>query len=181
MKKLFILLTILVSCVVAQAQWSVGLDARIAPWNTDNRNYGTDIVVNYQLNAGGLFVLPSAGLFYKCLKEEDMYLGLNGPSPHTYSKNGYQTGFDVGIFIGKEFSLGPGALGIFTGPRYGYAFISDVCDPVNRNSLDWRIGVSYRIWKITASVKCDIGCLKYASYYNHRQVSTLAIGVAYNL
>ena len=54
------------------------------------------------------------------------------------------------------------------------------------NSLDWRVGLSYSIWKITASVKCDIGLLRQMKHprtggYDDKQVPVLGIGIAYNL
>lgn len=197
MKKLFILLTLLVSCVAAQAQWSVGLDARIAPWGNDQKNMGTDIVANYKLPVGGFFIMTSVGFFYQKYTQnrnvEYYYVDkrVQGQSSRDDIKYdfGYRSGIDLTCVIGKSFSLGTGDFAIFTGPRYAYAYAekpdeSAFCNHL-QNSFDLRVGASYTLWKITASAKCDIGLLRYlkqdnAGDYNDRQVPILAIGVAYN-
>ena len=101
MKKLFILLTILVSCIAAQAQWSVGLDARIAPWGSDNKKHmGTDITLNYRLPVSSFYVMPSVGLFYTNFFEEADWDG-----GKCYGNSGYQTGFDFALVVGKSFGV----------------------------------------------------------------------------
>lgn len=187
MKKLFILLTLLVSCVAAQAQWSVGLDACIAPWGSDNKKHmGTDITLNYRLPVSSFYVMPSVGLFYTNFFEEADWDG-----GKCYGNSGYQTGFDFALVVGKSFGVGIGKLSVFTGPRYAYAFASKSnigADYVPHN-FDWRIGVDYSISKFTISAKIDIATLKllkdeeYAfgiRKYSEHQVPTLAVGLAYH-
>lgn len=180
MKKFLIVCAIFGSFIAAQAQWSVGLDARLAPWGEVRKNAGTDIVVNYKFNMRYFFVMPSAGLFY----QNFYYDGINWiPSPPAGCKEkGYRTGFDITAVIGKDFKVGPGSLGLFTGPRYCYAFAQQKVSPegFEPNNLDWRIGASYSIWKITASAKVDFACLKLNKAFNDHPVPVLAIGLAYN-
>lgn len=185
MKKLLVFFVLLSSWAMAQAQWSVGLDARLAPWGDGRNNAGSDLVINYKLPVAGFFVMPSAGLFYKKYIYKIEWVGYNPSSPTDYKvpykTYGYQTGFDLACVVGKGFNLGVGELAFFTGPRYAYAFArSDQAADFNRNSFDWRIGASYSIWKFTASAKVDIACLKFRKGYDEHQVPVLAIGLAYN-
>ncbi len=128
MKKvaLFALSFLLFAIVGAKAQMSVELDARLAPWGGDMReNMGTDVVLNYKLSVADTYVMPSAGMFYKKYTKEigwEYIIPGGGPYNPPYKTYGYQTGFDFTVVIGKDFKLGVGKLGFFTGPRYSYAF-----------------------------------------------------------
>ncbi len=124
--------------------------------------------------------MPSVGLFYQSFCYDDIIWVPCAP-PGCKDK-GYRTGFDITAVIGKDFKVGPGSLGLFTGPRYGYAFAQQKVSPegFEPNNLDWRIGASYSMWKITASAKVDIACLKFRKGYDEHQVPVLAIGLAYN-
>jgi len=189
MKRFILILTVTFAFLAANAQWSVGLDARFAPCNDVRQNVGTDITLNYQLNFGNLFVTPSIGFFYQKYTNSTYEITGGGSFPHN---QGYRTGIDISAVAGLLFKLGIGKLGFFTGPRYGYAFASkkefdsSLFADYLPNSFDWRIGASYKIWKITASTKFDIACLKfkkkdsrgYSSDYN--QASSIAIGLAYD-
>ena len=196
MKKIIALLAFVVSWAVAQAQWSVEVDARIAPWGYNRANLGTDIVASYKLPVGGFYIAPSAGIFYKNFYQRTDYCG--GPN---YSHWGYQTGVDVAVVAGKGFKVGAGTFSVFTGPRYGYAFASKCHLQTDfvPHSLDWRVGVDYSFGKFTVSAKCDIAMLKYQkdairSWYNRqeeryedyiykydkRHVPALVLGIAYN-
>jgi len=190
MKKVVLLgLIAIFSSMAGFAQWSVGLDARLAPWCNERQNYGTDIVVNYQLPIGSFFIMPSAGLFYQRFPEEGFWIVGNYGQKPDIKNEGYRTGFDLTCVFGKQFNLGAGKAAIFTGPRYAYAFAShpefEEFDPYLQNTFDWRIGVSYSIWKITVSAKADISCLRMYKRElmvddPHKQPTTLAFGVAYN-
>ena len=196
MKKIFALLVFVVSWAAAQAQWSVEVDARIAPWGGERANLGTDIVASYKLPVGGFYIAPSAGIFYKNYYQSTEYYG--GPN---YPHWGYQTCVDVAVVAGKGFKLGSGMFSVFTGPRYGYAFASKchLQSDFVPHSLDWRLGVDYSFSKFTVSAKCDIAMLKYQKdtirsrynrqeeryedyicKYDERQVSVLVVGLAYN-
>ena len=185
MKKFIVFTVLLLSWVAAQAQWSVGVDARIAPWGQERKNAGTDIMVSYKIPVKSFYVMPSVGLFYKKYYEE------LDCDPSWYVKHGYQTGFDLTVVAGKSFGLGIGTLSVFTGPRYAYAYASrsHVFTDFIPNSFDWRIGVDYTFSKFTVSAKCDIATLKFQkdsdtpyhkAKYTEHQVPALAIGLAYN-
>lgn len=197
MKKLIVLITCLIMCVVVKAQWSVGFDARIAPWGDDQKNMGTDIVLNYNFGLkNNFFLMPSVGFFYQRYTTKDdviyYYSYVDGRGSGSQDKYDYgsRSGVDFTLVIGKSFNLGAGSIALFTGPRYGYAYATKQIEVIRsdylRNTLDWRIGASYSIWKITASVKCDIGLLRYlknhhvADYKDH-QIPVLGIGISYNL
>lgn len=185
MKKLVILLVLMATSVAASAQWSVGVDARLAPFGHYNsqRSIGTDISVNYTQDfKDGFFMMPSLGLFYKS-HFKDQWDGGTGFNIY------YQTGFDITVVFGKQFECSKGSFSIYTGPRYAYAYATKTLDmSISPNSLDWRIGIGYSINKITLSLKADIGCLK--TKYRYKNVSnlegpefhstTFALGVAYN-
>lgn len=200
MKRFIVIIALMLSWFAAQAQWSIGFDARLAPWGDTQRNMGTDLVVNYKFSLSKFYLMPTAGFFYqKYTKEEnvliDGYYPWSGPDngpnipPEKYGF-GYRSGFDLACVIGKSFDVGAGEIAVFTGPRYAYAFAQHTGAEVNNahlpNSLDWRVGLSYSIWKITASVKCDIGLLRQMKHprtggYDDKQVPVLGIGIAYNL
>lgn len=190
MKKIIVLLVLVLSWVAAHAQWSVGLDARIAPWGGKRANLGTDIVASYKMSVGSFYITPSAGLFYKNYYQRTEYDG--GPN---YSHWGYQTGVDVAIVAGNSFKVGSGTFSVFSGPRYGYAFVSKshLFNDFLHHSFDWRVGAEYSFGKFTVSAKCDIAMLKYQQdyvwkdsggehvyEYDERQVPALVVGVAYN-
>lgn len=185
MKQIISFIALLFSFITVQAQWSVELDMRYAPANDIRQNIGTDILVNYKVNLGRFFVQPSVGLFYERYTNSSYEIN-GGTFP---SNKGYRTGIDISAVGGMQFDLGLGKFGVFTGPRYGYAFAQKKeCDhrffyDYLPNSFDWRFGISYSFWRLTASAKVDIACLNFkksSSHSSEKQPTTLAIGVAYN-
>ena len=184
MKNVLVAIALLTSIVSVSAQWSVGVDARLAPFGETLKRYaGTDIVLNYSYDfCGSLYLMPSVGLFYKNYYDDNDWVG--GPGR---KGNDYQTGIDFSIVAGKKFLLNKGFVSIFTGPRYGYAFVTNfyMVDP-NRNSFDWRIGAAYKICKFLISAKFDIGCLNFAKddlgykIIKYSPTQTLVLGVAYD-
>ncbi len=191
MKKIILLsIFVVLSSVAGFARWSVGADARIAPSGEMSESYGTDIVVNYQFPIHSFFIMPSVGLFYQSFTEKGVWI--SGGNGENLKNEGYRTGIDFTCVIGKPFNLGAGKVNVFTGPRYAYAFASNPefedFDPYLQNSFDWRVGLSYSIWKITASAKVDFAFLRlYKKHdsdvyvdYVEKQPTTFAFGLAYN-
>lgn len=188
MRNLLVLFVLITSALGVNAQWSIGVDARLAPFGKEvKRNVGSDIVLNYSKDfAGSFYFMPSVGFFYKNYYGKDRF-----PSEDARFTSFYQTGVDVSVVVGKKFRISKGYLSIFLGPRYGYSFAEKFrhFDP-NRNSLDLRAGVSWTIKRITMSGKFDYGWLTLGkhdcehdlvfigTYYT---IPTIAIGVAYTL
>ena len=181
MKRVLLFVVLVASCIVANAQWSIGADVRIDPFGgyAQQHHVGGDIVVNYSVDLpSNFYIMPTVGVFYRDYYSEVQVLG-----GHSYY-NGYHLGFDLTMVAGWKFKIAKGHWSVFTGPRYAYACVSKAMnDELIRNSFDWRIGVSYSpISRITCSAKVDIGCLRLHKdpRYDRKQTPTLAFGIAYN-
>ena len=182
MKRVLLFVVLVASCIVANAQWSIGADVRIAPFGRygEDHHVGSDIVVNYSVDMPlDFYIMPTIGVFYRGYYSETWMDG----GYHSYYDR-YHLGLDLTMVGGWKFKIAKGHWSVFTGPRYAYACISKVWnDRLNRNSFDWRIGVSYSpISRITCSAKVDIACLRLDkdSRYSPKQTPTLAFGIAYN-
>ena len=181
MKRVLLFVVLDASCIVANAQWSIVADVRIAPFGRygEDHHVGSDIVVNYSVDMPlDFYIMPTIGVFYRGYYSE---VKMEGGHNSYYDR--YHLGLDLTMVAGWKFKIAKGHWSVFTGPRYAYACISKVWnDRLNRNSFDWRIGVSYSpISRITCSAKVDIGCLSQTdSRYSSKQIPTLAFGIAYN-
>ncbi len=178
-------------CVAACAQFGVGADLRLAPWGGHEGDYevlesrfiGSDIVANYKFELPkGFYLLPEVGFVYQSMYKTDMkdywiyYTPLGGTAENKdYPDKPYQVGFDVTALAGYNLSR---HWSVFTGPRYGYSFVSNPeWVSYRRHHFDWRIGLDYTIGKWSISAKCDIAFLKsQTNRHRIRQSTALVFG-----
>ena len=66
MKRVLLFVVLVASCIVANAQWSIGADVRIAPFGRygEDHHVGSDIVVNYSVDMPlDFYIMPTIGVF----------------------------------------------------------------------------------------------------------------------